>query len=171
METIEQAAQARPRRAGEEIWETTVTGRVWVETTNDRGQPRSISVGGRAGARLRISAEDREIAQERIINRELDPFVNGSLIRIDSDQQADERTASVDAVNTEQLVEVFAKTGKAFQSKVDGFNELTVRRMLAMAEDVDATNSQITYLSKSIDERWPVGGDTPTYREMQGEPR
>lgn len=171
MDTIEQATHVRPRRAGEEIWETTVTGRVWVETTNDRGQPRAMSVGGRAGARLRISAEDREIAQERIINRELDPFTNGSLIRVDSDQQSDERTKSTDALNTEQLVEVFAKTGKAFQAKVDGFNELTVRRLLDMAEDVDATNSQINYLKKSIEERWPVGGDTPTYREMQGDPR
>ena len=171
MQDIQQVTNARPRRAGEEIWETTISGRVWVETTNEKGAPRMVSVGGREGARLRITTEDREIAQERIINRDLDPFVNGSLVRVDADQQNDERTKSVDALSTEQLIQVFSKTGKAFQTKVDGLGELTVRRMMDIAEQVDATNSQINYLRKSIEERWPIGGDTPTYREMQAAPR
>ncbi len=169
METIE---QHRPRsRTGEEIWETTTGGRVWVEVTNEKGQPRALSAGGRAGARLRITSEDREIAQERILNPDLDPFTNGLLVRIDTDQQGDDRTKSVNALNTEQLVEVFAKTGKKFHDAVDSFNELTVRRLLAIAKDVDATNSQITYLEKAVEERWPIGGDTPTYREMMTSPQ
>lgn len=170
METVEYAPHVRAR-AGEEVWETTTSGRVWVEVTNERGQPRAVSAGGRTGARLRITVEDRELVQERIINREQDPFVNGMLVRVDADQQADPRTKSPDALNTEQLMKVFSKTGKTFNSMVDSFSEVTVRRMLEMAEDVDATNSQISYLRQVIDDRYHIGGDTPTYREMQGEPR
>lgn len=170
MKSVEYAPNVRARE-GEEVWETTTAGRVWVEVTNERGLPRAISAGGRSGARLRITVEDRELVQERIVTPEHDPFTNGLLVRIDGDQQTNARTKSPDALNTEQLMKVFSKTGKTFQSMVDSFGEVTVRRMLEMAEDVDATNSQISYLRKIIDDRYRVGGDTPTYREMQGEPR
>lgn len=157
-------------REGEEIWELTVPGAVWVEVTNDRGKAVPLCVGGRPGARLRISTEDRIITQEQIVERELDPFVNGMLCRIDADQQDDEKTASVDALTTEDLMKVFSKSGRAFQAAVDKLNQTSVRRMNEMAEDVDATASQITYLKDSIATRWPIGGDTKVYREIKGLP-
>jgi hypothetical protein len=170
MPGVAQPGQKLLVREGEEVWEITVPGTVWVEVTNDRGKSVPLRVGGRPGARLRISAEDRELTQERIVDRELDPFVNGMLVRVDADQQQVEKTRSDDALTTEDLLKIFATQGKKFQTTVDGLGEVTVRRMWEMAEDVDATASQINYLKDSIERRWPIGGDTKVYREMQADP-
>ncbi len=168
MPGVAQPGQELLTREGEEIWEITVPGTVWVEVTNDRGKPIPLKVGGRPGARLRISTEDRIITQERIVDRELDPFVNGMLTRLDADQQLDEKTASPDALTTEDLLAIFAKNGKAFQNAVDKLNQTSVRRMKEMAESVDATASQMNYLNEQLEARWPLGGDTKTYRELKG---
>lgn len=165
---VVQPGQQLLTRPGEEVWETTIPGRIWLEATNDRGKPVPLSVGGRPGARLRISTEDRIIAQERIIDREFDPFVNGMLTRIDADQQQDEKTKSADALSTEDLLKIFSYSSRRFQTAVDQLGQVSVRRMLEMAETVDATASQTSYLKKAIDERWPIGGDTATYREIKG---
>lgn len=170
MAGVAQPGQKLLTREGEEVWELTVPGTVWVEVTNDRGKAVPMRVGGRPGARLRIGTEDRIITQERIVDREFDPFVNGMLCRIDADQQVDAKTASVDALTTEDLMKVFSKSGRAFQVAVDKLNQTSVRRMNEMAEDVDATASQIAYLKTSIETRWPIGGDTKVYREIKGLP-
>lgn len=168
MAAVVQPGQKMLTRPGEEVWELTVSGTVWVEVTNDRGKPTPLRVGGKPGARLRISTEDRVIVQERVVDPEADPFTNGMLVRIDADQQADSKTASVDALTTEDLMKIFSKSGRAFQSAVDKLGQLSVRRMTEMAEDVDATASQISYLKEQLETRWPLGGDTPTYRELTG---
>lgn len=166
MAAVVQPGQKMLRREGEEIWEITVPGAVWVEVTNDRGKAVPLKVGGRPGARLRISSEDRQLAQERIVDRQFDPFVNGMLTRVDADQQLDEDTRSDDALTTEDLMKLFAKNGRAFQAAVDKLGEVTVRRMYEMAEDVDATTSQTNYLKEQIETRWPVGGDSEWHRKF-----
>lgn len=152
-------------RPGEEIWETTTDGRVWVSQTDERGHTRETSVGGKAGSRLRISTIDREICQDRVMGP--DPFTNGMLRRVDADQATDPRTASDDVLSTEDLMVGFSKSGNAFRSYVDRLSEFNVRRMHEMAEMVDASQSQVTYLRTVITDRFRQEGDTPTYREMR----
>lgn len=168
MAGVAQPGQKLMTREGEEIWELNVPGTVWVEVTNDRGRPVPLRVGGKQGARLRISTEDRVLNQERVVDPEVDPFTNGMLVRLDADQQQDEKTKSIDALTDSDLVRIFAKNGRAFQASVDKLNQLSVRRMSEMAATVDATSSQVAYLKESIERRWPIGGDTPTYREITG---
>lgn len=153
-------------RPGEEIWESTVAGQVWVETTDEKGKAKSVCV--RGFGRLRITSIDREINQDMVVDPEYDPFTNGMLIRVDAPQDSDPRTASDQALDTAGLMAVFNTTGKAFEKKVDGLNEVNVRRMWDMRESVDATASQVNYLRKSLDARWPIGTDTPSYRELKG---
>lgn len=158
-------AQTRP---GEELWETTTPGTVWVTVTDDRGREKQISAGGRVGAPLRIKTLDREINQEAVYEVESDPFRNGLLRRLDADQNEDEGTASDQALSQEQLVKLFAKNGNAFRSAVDKLNEINIRRMRGMADDLDVTTAQLAYLNEIIEEKYRKHGDTRTYRELMG---
>lgn len=158
---------AMAERAGEEIWELMVPGRVHVEVTNHRGRPQNLTVIGR-NSRLRISTTDREIAQERIRTPENDPFRNGMLRRIDS--QANDAERDANELSDEDLTHVFNLSGAEFEEMVRSFSQTNVRRMKAMAEDVDATASQIAFLKSYIDEKWPIGGTVPSYEEMQRAP-
>lgn len=155
-------------RPGEEIWELTVPGRVHIEVTNHRGRPQDLTVVG-TGSRLRLSTTDREVAQERIRLPEHDPFTNGMLRRIDSAARAEDRAR--DELSDEELAEVFALTGDEFEDIVGALSETNIRRMKAMAESVDAAASQITFLAKLVEERYAVGGSTPTYEEMMRAPQ
>lgn len=152
-------------RPGEEIWEGTTASTVWVEASDEKGRTKSVMV--RGFGRLRITAEDREINQEMCVEPDLDPFLNGLLIRVDSDQQEVDGTKSTDAKTTEELVDIFAKPTAEFEAEVASLGEVPVRRMLVMAPDVDASIGQVDFLRRSIETRWPVGGDVPSYRELK----
>lgn len=154
-------------REGEEIWETTTDGTVWVSVTDDRGREKQISVGGRAGQRLRLKTLDREVNQEAIFDEEADPFRNGLLRRVDADQNSDEATATDQAFSPEQLAKLFAKNGNSFRASVDKLNEVNVRRMRALADDLEVSTAQLSYLEEVIEAKFRKHGDTKTYREMQ----
>lgn len=159
------ATTRAPRvREGEEIWETTTAGHVWVNKTDDRGRSKTERVGGKEGARLRIKTVDREIAQEE--GGERNAFDSGLLKRVDARAAEEPETQSAQALTTEELVVGFSKSGNAFQAYVNALSEINVRRMDDMAEAVDASASQINYLKRHIKEKYRVGGDTPTYKEM-----
>lgn len=155
------------RREGEEVWESLIQGDIWLPVTDVQGKERQIRV--RGGGKLRITPLDRELIQEMCVSEELDMFLNGFLRRIDGDQNEDPKTQTEYALGTEDLVAIFELTGEDYEQKVDSLNEIGVRRMIDLADPADATLSQATYLKDSLTERWPIGGDTPTYREMQAE--
>jgi hypothetical protein len=163
--TVGQGQKIRTRE-GEELWDSTVPGTIWLIVADDKGRDKDVVV--RGFGRLRISPDDREICQEMVVDPQHDVFTNGSLVRVDADQNENPKTASPDALNTDALLEIFALSGSKFTEKVDSLNELTVRRLREVAEDVDATNSQIVHLDSVIAEKWAVGGDTPSYRELKG---
>ncbi len=148
-------------REGEEVWETTTEATSWFKVTDDRGRERSVSVGGKVGARLRITTIDREINQDLAMYGN-DAFSNGLLRRVD-----DTTTNSVDALTDRELSIGFSKNGRAFQAFVDKLNELNVRRMRAMADEIDGSVAQVAYLDKVIREKYRIEGDTPSYREYK----
>ena len=154
------------KRPDEEVWESCVKGRVWVEITDHRGAPKVISTLG-VGARLRITAEDRIRNQERVRDPQGDPFINGMLVRVDQDAQLDEYTESSQTHSDEDLKSIFELPQEAFEEYVKELNEINVRRMKEMAP-VHASVLQDNFLTEQLQERWPIGGDTPTYREMTG---
>jgi len=152
-------------REDEEVWESCIEGRVWVEITDHRGAPKSMSTFG-VGDRLRITTMDRQRNQEVCRDAGLDPFVNGMLMRVDKDAQGDPETQSRQTHTEEDLKMVFTLEDAAFAEYVKELNELNVRRMKDMAP-AHATVWQDKHLADQLSERWPIGGDTATWREMQ----
>jgi len=146
----------------EEVWETTGHGMVFVTVTGVDGKERSISAGGRPGQKLRISEYDRTRCQERVLDDRADVFTNGMLIRVDAPNDGP------NVLTAEDIVELFTLRGEAFQERVNELNEYNTRRLLEASEDLDASNSQIVFLKQTIAQKWPIGGDTPMYRELQG---
>lgn len=149
-----------------ETWEITTEGRVWVRVTQytRHGQPqeKDVSVGPkRPGQKLKISQADREANQEMISDEALDPFRNGLLVRVDADQQANPRTASTDAVKTEDLMAIFDLKDAAFRDAISELGQIPIRRLREMAPHVDASMSQVAILDEVIDER---------YRNAQSQP-
>lgn len=160
----------RPSRArvreGEELWETTTDGAIWYVITDQRGREKHKRVGGKAGTRIRITTADRELNQDNIIDPDKDPWHNGFLKRVDKDQSEDEATATDQALSTEELMALFAKNGNAFQSAVRGLNERNCRRMLAIAEDVDASVAQVNFLQEHVTSTYRVQGSMPSHDQM-----
>jgi hypothetical protein len=163
-ETSETRVMTRP---GEEVWETTVEGMTWLQIADGRGGVRDVSIGGTVGQRLRILTEDRVINQEVCINKDQDPFTNGSLVRIDADQNEDPLTSSPDALSIPAMEEMFNQTGPDFLASLQPLGELSLRRMKDMAERVDATASQTRMINEIIQERYPLGGAMPIYDELK----
>lgn len=151
----------------EEIWENQLPGRTWVAKRDYDGRPSSDSVVG-VGGRLRISTADRIRNQERIREPRLDPFRNGTLVRIDSPQSSDPLTDSADALTREELLEAFQMDFDDFRDYVAELSEVNVRRLVAMSTEAEATVNQANFLKEQIETRFPVtSGDTKTWREMQ----
>ncbi len=156
-------------RPGEEVWETTTDGTVWYTTTDERGRVIERSVGDKAGTRLRIKTTDRLVNMDAVGYGRKGIFENGLLVRVDAGAEPDE--VSPDAMSRADLLIGFSKSGNAFRAFVDKLTELNVRRMREMAEEVDASASQMAYLRQVITEKFVVQGDTPTYRELKANPQ
>jgi hypothetical protein len=156
-------------RPGEEVWETTTDGTVWYTITDERRVVHERSAGGKAGTRLRIKTTDRMVNMDAVGYGRKGVFENGLLVRIDSGVQ--DEPNSPDALSRDDLLVGFAKNGNAFRSFVDKLSELNVRRMKDMAEEIDATASQIAYLKQTVTEKFVIQGDTPTYREIKSTPQ
>lgn len=164
-------------QAEKEIWESTIPGRVAVLVTDDRGRETTDSVLGK-GRRLRITAEDRELNEERVRDPQNNPFRNGMLVRVNRVEPAE--PAGPDAppadkpsdneLTDDDLSGLFELESDDFEAAVKALSEVNVRRLLELAKERDAKASQIGFLGNYIQETWPVGGDTPTYREMQARP-
>jgi len=170
MTTATKEPTKKPPRAreGEEIWETTTAGTIYIQQTDAKGRVKRNRIGGREGTRLRISKTDREIHQDQCGPDNC--FTNGLLIRVDARaEEEQEETGSPHQLSTEELMAGFARHGAAFTAFVDALAELNVRRMAAIADSVEATVAQVSYLNKVIVERFRVHGDTPTYREMKAD--
>ena len=153
----------------EERWECQIPGRVWVRVRDYDGRPRDVSVRG-IGSILRLNRDDRIRAQEAIPQATSDPFRNGMMLRLDADQQDDTDTASSDALSRTQLKDTFELELDDFREYVGTLGEVNVRRLKQMTSEVDASVNKTKFIDELIAERYSIGKDTPTYREMQSGP-
>lgn len=157
-----------PARDGEEVWEMQLPGRVHIAVTNHLGRPADRTVQGK-GSRLRIGTLDRQLAEEMIRLPENNPFRNGTLVHLSGGPAPVE---DPNALSDSDLREIFAVHDGEFAELIASLTEVNVRRMKDMAKagkpkgGVDATVSQVQMIADLIEERWPIGGSTPTYDEM-----
>lgn len=161
---------------GKEIWESTVPGRISVTVTDERGRETTESVLGK-GKRLRLRALDRQINEERIRDEQNNPFTNGMLICINrptvaaGDGEPEVPVgASDNELSDDDLAGLFDLDVVDFEPAVQSLTEVNVRRLKMLAVERDAKASQIGFINDYIQEKWPVGKDTPTYREITGRP-
>jgi len=146
-----------------EIWESTIPGRVSLTIENSQGRPQTISIVGK-GSRLRISQDDRELAEEAVRMVDNNPFRNGMLVRVD---KSGNHLPSPEELSDDDLKAIFDLEQADFRATVDQLGQVNVRRLKAMVVEVDASKSEIEYLDEVIQTRWPIGGSMPTYDEMQ----
>lgn len=149
-----------------ETWEITTPGRVWLQTTtfSRHNTPiiKDVSLGpNKVGQKVKITAADREMNQERVAQVKDDPFRNGLLVRVDADQNLDPDTHSTDALTAQQLMDIFGKHGQPFRSAVEGLSEVPIRRLREMADAVDATVKQVSFLDELIEERYRITASQP----------
>lgn len=164
-------AKAIEKRLSEqiEVWELTLPGRVHVNVTNHLGREKGLSAVGKGG-RLRLSTLDRELNEEQIRVPQLNPFRNGMLVQVGGPKlEGDQRK---EAIPDEDLAEFFAVTGEEdFRELIEEVGEVNLRRLQMMAEDpsINVTVTQSNMIKELIQERYPIGGDTPSYRELMGD--
>lgn len=149
-------------REGEEIWQVNIQGTVYLGVTghNQFGQPMIMDkqLGPqKLGLQFRITTFDRVMNQQKVVDGHNDPFLNGMLVRCDKSQQADEDTASDQAVSGTDLGLMFDKSGVVFQQAVQPLNEVNLRRLLDLGEALDASRSQLDYLDELVRERYGKG--------------
>lgn len=152
-----------------EVWEATTGGRVWVETTLDpaKGTTKMRSVVGK-GNRLRISTEDRLVAQERTRDKKNDPFTNGLLLRVDDDQQKDDTTKSPSAASDEDLKKIFKMRQIArFTSAVDDLSEVSLRRLVTLSkEDESISVAQKERMTEMLNDKFGPNRGKPDLRHL-----
>lgn len=159
----------KPEQDLEEVWESQVPGRTFAQLRDVDGRIRMTSCVG-TGSRMRLMTSDRIRMQERIRLDRMDPFRNGTLVRIDANQQDDPDTQSGDALGEADLTACFELQIDDFRDYVSELSEVNVRRLKALAEAKSASVNQDRFLTELIAERYAVGGDTPTNRAMRSGP-
>lgn len=153
--------------AGKEIWESTVEGRTSVMVENARGRGQTLSVKGK-GQRLRLTADERALIEEPIRDEQHNPFRNGSLIQVGGPKATDIERSN-DELSDDDLGMLFDLRGTDYKDAVSVLSEVNVRRLKLLAVERDAAKSQIDFIAKHIEQKWPIGADTPSNAEARGD--
>lgn len=157
--------EPRPRVA-EEVWTNQTDSAVWVEVTDHKGAPRSRSVSGK-GQILRITADDRLLCQEKVLDPRNDPFVNGTLLRKDMEQGSNPQTRSANALSDADLAAAFELDDADFEDFLRETSEVNARRLKVMIPVVNAGARHVDILNRMLEELYAVGGTTPSNEEAR----
>lgn len=147
---------------GEEIWELQIPGTVYLRTVahNEFGQPMwtdRVLGPNKKGLQFRITTVDRIANQNKVADDTNDPFKNGILVRCDVDQQLDVATASPGAITATDLAGMFGQHGVVFEDSLEPLSEINLRRLLDLAQDLDASHSQVLKIEETIQRRFAKG--------------
>lgn len=176
-------------RVADEQWETTTPSIAWINVTARNGEIRQVRVGGRRGMRFRISAEDRVTQnQDQVLDAQHDPFTNGLFFRLSGSepvyppQQAGgyniedldkEPEQTEQMLSFQDLLTIIKKHGNAFRSAIAKLNEVNLRRLAAIAEDLPEDQQPTVAQQNALDEllgNYKPGGTQPSYGEFMGGP-
>lgn len=150
-----------------EVWEATTTGTTWLHKKNPQvaGTWRQHKVGGRGSQRITLTVEERLHNQELMPyeNSHLDPFSNGTLIRIsplDGDRSPSE-------VTDPQLLELFEiGSDDVFAAEINEItSEVVLRRLLALAEK-HASMVRYNTIRDLVDDRYKRGKTQTSVKDL-----
>lgn len=151
-----------------EVWENNLEGRVSITVTDGRGRDRQLSIKGK-GQRLRLSADDREVAEEQIRYPHNNPFTNGTLTQVGGAKS--ESVVTDQQLSDDDLAGLFELSDAPdFIAAINDLSEVNVRRLKDMVKEKGSV-MQSEALVDYIEEKWPASsGDTKTWRDINADP-
>lgn len=142
----------------QETWQNVTDGTVWYWRIDARGDRKDVIVG--PGAKFTINREDRILNMDEAANKDLDNFSNGTLAPVrllDGTEDAKEFASNPNLLSEDDLKGLFKAHWKTFESRVATItNPGTLNRLMAVAEEVDATMRQVKLIKARIDEVDPA---------------
>lgn len=159
-------------RDGMEVWQMQIPGTIILNVLkpNRLGQQvaeRLVIGPNQVGFQFHLAPSDRDENQRAVRDPNGDPFRNGMLVRVDKDQQQDPNTASKDALSDEELMDICDMRQAEFEAAVSNLGEVSVRRTLAIATQLDVSHKKVSFLEEHIRERFAVGGPQPSLSEAR----
>lgn len=143
-----------------ETWENVSGSQIYLRVYDSRGNETVVHL--RPGQRQVIRQGDREANQDLAASDLLDPFKNGMLVpagssvkMFDSAEEYKDIVANSNSYSDSDLLNLFKSKGKAFNSKIEAIDGITViRRLLDLAnsEEVGATMPQVRAIQKRFEE-------------------
>jgi hypothetical protein len=113
-----------------------------------------------AKRKVMLTPEERRLNQEVAATDDLDFFQNGMLVPVrllDSEQDTQKLQANVNAMSETAMKAMFNSQRPAFQAKLQEIsNVTTLRRLLEVASDVDATIRQVEAIQTRIENLTPA---------------
>lgn len=140
-----------------ETWKNNGAGTIVIKKYNQLGQlDEERVIGGRS---VQVTPHERRINQEMAADESLDVFINGMLtpVRlIDSEDDTAELKANANAMSEPAMKALFKSQIKTFTAKVNEIsNPITLRRLLEVAEELDASLRQAGVIRARIEEVTP----------------
>lgn len=154
----------------QEIWEATTGGTTYVnvrDPRNPEGWTRK-KVGGKGSKRITITVEEREFNQDLVQyeNQHLDPFTNGSLIRIspkDAERGPNEKT------DDDLIAMLRIEDDIAFDVQLNAIvSETVLRRVLDLAR-AHTSMARYEIVRNLVDDRYQVGKASQVVREAEND--
>lgn len=143
-----------------ETWETTTQSWCAVNVADAKGNTKAKMVGGRVGARVQLTHDEREELNEDVAaDPAVDFFRNGFLRPVrgvpeDVMERFREETRPQGGLTAEEMLALFEKNGAPFHHAIKNLNEPALRSLREIAADADASTSQVAaideYLAKYV---------------------
>ena len=151
-----------------ETWENIGKGDIFVLTFDHTGRLKSVPV--RAGSKITMSIEERQLNQERAFSPDVDMFTNGRLspIRlVDTADDYEEIANNPNHISESDMVDILKLKGKAFNERIGEItNAVALERMFELASDESANVSMTQF--RSLEKRLAdVRGDVTEIAEVE----
>lgn len=144
-----------------EAWVCQIPGRVTVGLEDlVTARVRTVTVKGK-GQVLYLTDQQRELAEERVVYQEHNPFRNGMLV-----QRGGSGERSSQELMDDELAAAFELDDESFTDFIKGLSEVNVRRLSGLAVERNATYNQVGALREFIEERWPTATPGRTQQEI-----
>lgn len=137
-----------------EIWQNSTAGTRFVLRFGHDGALNHEAV--RAGQKVVLSPEERQVNMERAANDKLNVFKNGAFLPVklvDGSEDAAEIASNPNLRSESELVDLFGLQWKRFEAEIGQIeNGHALRRLAELAEEHDATVRQMKVIQDRINE-------------------
>jgi hypothetical protein len=147
-----------------ELWQSAIPGSIVIRKFNQQGILSEENVP--AGRKIQLTPKERRINQELCASDDLDVFQNGMLTPVrllDSEPETETLKANSNAMSETHMRALFKSQLPTFTKKINEVsNVITLRRLLEVAEEVDASLRQVKVINERIAEMSPNVGESST---------